>query len=298
VVNHRDVNICAVIVCYRPDLGHLRHTCDCLVRTVATVILVDNSEQSSLTGTRHFDDCAVIANQENVGIARAQNMGIARALETGAEVVVFFDQDSKIGPGFLPLLLAELRPGIPAVVAPVVRDSIQGFEHPSSRVSKFGVQRRVYAGERVAPYAVDIVLSSGTTATVETFQRAGLMDEELFIDYVDTEWCLRCRRRNIPIHVVPTAVMEHSVGSRSIDLRVVRVLVHSPLRCYYQVRNCFRLFNRESVPLLLAIREAMLLVMHKSLLIIAVPNRGAYVKACAAGVHDGIMGVTGKRPDS
>jgi len=292
------VRVFAVIVCYHPELGHLRETCDSLVDSGASVILVDNSEGSDLSSTERFADCTLIVNRENLGIARAQNIGISWAVENGAEAVVFFDQDSIIGPGLLQSLLAELAPGAPAIVAPVVRDAAGGFEYPPARVSKYGLQSKVYAGDIVVPYPVDIVVSSGTTATVETFQRAGLMDEELFIDYVDTEWCLRCRRRNIPIHVVPTAVMEHSVGSRSIDLRVVRVLVHSPLRCYYQVRNCFRLFNRESVPLLLAIREAMLLVMHKSLLIIAVPNRGAYVKACAAGVHDGIMGVTGKRPDS
>lgn len=290
------MKVFAVIVCYSPDLGHLRETCDSLVRSNAEVILVDNSEQSYLSRTAQFPDCTLIVNGENFGIARAQNIGIRRAVESGAEVVVFFDQDSRIGPGLLASLLAPLKLGVPAVVAPVSRDATKGFEYPPTRVTKHGMQEKVYADDRVAPYEVDIVLSSGTAATVETFERAGVMDEDLFIDFVDIEWCLRCRSRNIPIHVVPTAVIEHSVGSRSIDLRFATVLVHSPVRCYYQIRNCFRLFSRESVPLLLAIREATLLVVHKSLLMLVMPNRGAYLRAYAEGLYDGLKGVTGTNP--
>ena len=149
----------------------------------------------------------------------------------------------------------------------------------------------------VEPYAVDIVISSGTAATVETFERAGLMDEDLFIDFVDTEWCLRCRRRNIPIHVMPGAVMIHSVGSRSIDLRFTTVSVHSPVRCYYQIRNCFLLFRKESVPLLLAVRETVVVLVHKSLLLLSVSNRGEYLRAFAQGLYDGLIGATGKKSE-
>lgn len=290
------MRVFAVIVCYNPDLANLRQTCASLLSSNAEVILVDNSEASYLERSGQFADCSLIVNGENLGIARAQNLGIKRAVDSGAEVVVFFDQDSTIDPGFLATLLAPLKPGVPAVVAPVSRDAVQGFEYAPTRVSRYGTHEKIYADGRVAPYEVDIVLSSGTAATVETFVRAGVMDEGLFIDFVDLEWCLRCRRANIPIKVVPSAEMMHSVGTRSIDLRFATVLVHSPARCYYQIRNCIRLFSTDSVPLLLAVREAALLMAHKSLLLIGVTNRYAYIKAYAEGVYDGVKGILGRNP--
>jgi rhamnosyltransferase len=288
------VNVVAVIVCYEPDLARLRQTCEALFRSGAAVVLVDNSAPSAVGGP-DFADCTVVANGENVGIAQAQNIGIRRAIGDGADVVALFDQDSTIAAGFLEALVRPLRPGTPGVTAPVSCDAAKGFEYPSFRIGRLGLPAKVFRNGAVDPYPVDIVMASGTAVTVETFDRVGMMDEDLFIDSVDTEWSLRCRRRNVPIHVVPTAVMKHSVGSRSVDLRFATVLVHSPVRCYYQIRNCFRLFSKESVPLLFAIRETLTVAAHKALLLLAVPNRSAYLEAFARGFYDGVRGVTGRK---
>ncbi len=86
----------AVVVCYRPELGRLRHTCDCLIRSGARVILWGNSERGRLGEEGRIVDCTVIMNGENLGIARSQNVGIARALESGVDVVASFDQDSAV----------------------------------------------------------------------------------------------------------------------------------------------------------------------------------------------------------
>ena len=75
-----------------------------------------------------------------------------------------------------------------------------------------------------------------------------MFDEGLFIDSVDSEWCLRCRSKQIPIHVVPAAVMRHRVGNRSIRLGRFTILQHNPTRCYYQLRNCFHMMRRKHVP--------------------------------------------------
>lgn len=176
------------------------------------------------------------------------------------------------------------------------RDADQDFEYAPVRVNRFGSQKKVYADGREEPYAADIVLASGTAATAETFLLAGGMDEGLFIDFVDIEWCLRCRKHGVPLLVVPQAVMRHSIGGKSTDLGVARVLVHSPGRCYYQIRNSFLLFRRDSVPKVLAGREFLVLLAHKMALIAAVSNRLAYLSSYAQGIYDGLKGVTGRNP--
>lgn len=290
------MKVFCVIVCYNPDLRHLRETCDRLLSDGATVVLVDNSVPSLVREAKAFSDCLLITNDSNLGIARAQNLGIQKAIAGGAATVVFFDQDSRIGQGFLSHLLAPLPQGVPGIVAPVYHDAEQGFEYPSQRLSALGTLRPVHLRNRLSPYEVDVVISSGTAATVETFAVAGVMDEDFFIDYVDTEWCLRCRRAGVPIRIIPAATMTHSVGSQSINLIVARLLVHSPARCYYQIRNCFWLFRKDSVPRLLAIREAAGMAIHKVLLLLVVRNRVAYLASYFAALRDGLRAVTGRQP--
>jgi rhamnosyltransferase len=290
------VNVTAVVVCYHPDLDHLRRTCRRLIAEGASVVVVDNSEESPLRDLDALPDCTMIVNGENLGMARAQNIGIARAVANGAQVVIFLDQDSTIPPDFMRNLLASMTLGAPLVLAPVYRDHAKGFEYPSLRLTPFGLLRKVFAGDRAIPYDVDVVISSGSAATVETFERAGVMDEDFFIDFVDTEWSLRCRQHGVPVRVVPTVTMQHSVGSRSIRLGLVTLLVHNPTRCYYQIRNCLQLFHKESVPLALAVRETAVLGLHKILLLIFVSRRGTYLRAYVDAVRDALRGITGRRP--
>jgi rhamnosyltransferase len=124
------------------------------------------------------------------------------------------------------------------------------------------------------------------------------MDEEFFIDFVDTEWCLRCRSKSIPIQVVPTAVMNHSIGETSINLGFMRGFVHSPERCYYEIRNCFLLFKKENVPFLLASKVILSVFVHHIVLFGFVKNKANYVKNYLLAILHGIRGVVGKKPAS
>jgi rhamnosyltransferase len=180
---------------------------------------------------------------ENTGIAHAQNVGIRHALECGADIIVFFDQDTKIDILFLDCLLAVVRDDAPLVLSPVYYDYVKGYEFPTLKLNKYGLPTKVFSKGVHKPYEVDIVISSGSAVTAATFVKVGLMDEDYFIDYVDIDWCIRCRAKNIPILVVPAAKMKHSIGDSSVNLGVLRGHIHSPVRSYYKIRNVFLLFR-------------------------------------------------------
>jgi rhamnosyltransferase len=289
------LKIYAVIVCYNPDLAALKDTCGRLTASGAEVVLVDNTVHSRLSEQPELAHCLIVALGENTGIAHAQNVGIARARERGAEVIVFFDQDSRIESGFLQALVAPLHGGGARVVAPVYFDASTGHELPSARLSRRGLPTPAFLGSASQPQAVDIVISSGTAATVEVFDRAGVLDEDFFIDYVDTEWCLRCRSKDIPIQVVPAAVMRHSLGQRSVRFGRWTLFVHVPIRCYYQLRNCFLLLRRPHVPVLLAWREILSVWCSRLLLLFVVSDKAAYARVYAAAFRDGVRGTVGRR---
>lgn len=286
----------AVVVCYGPNIERLRSMAAVLHAVGARAVFVDNSEPRVLQSVELPGSPVTIVNGENLGIAAAQNQGIRLAVESGAEVIAFFDQDSKLESVMLHELLTTVDPLRAMVVAPQIRDEARDFEFPSVVLSPSGSRRKVYSNGRTEPYPVDIVISSGMVATAKALGVVGAMDEGLFIDSVDTEWCLRCRQRGVPIYLVPRSVMRHSVGNRSVELGFTIIAVHSPLRLYYQVRNSLLLLRKPSVPRLMAIREAAAVIGHKLLLLLTVvPNRRKYLAAYFNGLLDGLRGTSGRR---
>jgi rhamnosyltransferase len=285
-----------IIVCYRPSVAPLLALCANLISDGAKVILIDNTEEPFLSGDALPGGCSLITLGYNSGIAHAQNVGVAAALGDGAAVVVFFDQDSQAVPGFLAALVAPLTRGKAEITSPRCVDDDSGLALPSLRLGRLGAATAFDNANSTSPYPVDIVISSGTAATREVFEIAGPFDEALFIDGVDTEWCLRCRSRQIPIRVVPTAVMRHRIGSRSIRVGSFTVLLHSPVRCYYQIRNCFHLMRRKHVPLAFALRHMLSVMLSRIMLLWFVDGRGAYVSAYLAALRDGMRGVAGAKP--
>ena len=288
----------AIVVCYHPDVAAVGRMASALAGAGARVVLVDNTPGPSPLQGREPPGAELLALGRNTGIAHAQNVGIRHALSAGTDIVVFFDQDSQLEPGFLRALVAPLVPGRPGVTGPRLLDEASGAELPAQRLSPRGLPRPSYCGDRTAPLDVDVIIASGSAATREVFALAGLMDEALFIDSVDTEWCLRCRAHGVPVQVVPAAVMRHRIGSAAVRIGRSTVLLHSPTRCYYQFRNSVLLFKRAHVPFLFALREALAIAWSRVLLLSVVQQRTAYIRACLSGLYDGLRGVTGERPAS
>ena len=281
-------NVSCVIVSYRPEVAQLVSLCEQILVDGARVIVVDNTEVPDLTLDGLPAGCELITLGTNSGIAHAQNVGVAQALNASATVIVFFDQDLKIEAEFLRALVTPLKCGTPEITSPLYVDDDNNVALPSLRLGRFGLPTAVHGADMIHPYPVDIVISSGTAATREVFRVAGVFDEALFIDSVDSEWCLRCRSKQIPIHVVPSAVMRHRIGSRSIRVGPFTVLQHSPARCYYQMRNCFHMMRRKHVPLAFAVANMLSTVFSRTVLLFFVKDRPTYIKAYLAALRDGI----------
>jgi rhamnosyltransferase len=289
-------DVYSIIVCYRPVLPQLMQLCASIVVDGAKVILVDNTETPGLVSEKLPVGCSLVTLGYNSGIAHAQNVGVAQARIAGAAIIIFFDQDSKIEPGFVRTLIAPLKRGTPEITSPLYVDEDSGVALPSLRISRYGTSTIVHNENATDPYPVDIVISSGTAATGEVFEVAGGFDESLFIDSVDTEWCLRCRSKQIPIYVVPSAVMRQRIGTRSIRVGPFTVRVHNPTRCYYQLRNSFHLMRKKHVPFIFASRQILSVIFSRTMLLFFVDDRAAYIKAYLSALRDGMKGVAGARP--
>lgn len=229
-------SIAAVVVTYHPD-GGLPERIMLTAEQVGGVVIVDNGsgEDASrrLRRIASFPDVELIENDKNLGIAAALNQGVRQAISRGYGWVLTLDQDSRPHPEMVANLATTytsyLGRGVDAIVAPVPVD-----EH-SGRAELLAL----CDGEE--DVEVETVLTSGTLLSASAFASVGPFREELFIDYVDTEHCLRARRAGHPVVLSCNARLLHNLGAPTFHrfLWKTRVVTsnHSPLRRYYITRN-------------------------------------------------------------
>ena len=63
------------------------------------------------------------------------------------------------------------------------------------------------------------------------------MDEPLFIDWVDLEWCWRARKLGYQIIGNADVEIRHQLGDGSINVGFRKISVRTPIRHYYITRN-------------------------------------------------------------
>jgi GT2 family glycosyltransferase len=85
----------------------------------------------------------------------------------------------------------------------------------------------------------DVVRATGTGMAVSraAIERAGLLDEDLFLYAEDLEWCLRIQRAGFAIVYVPEARVLHRVSASSGG-------AGSPTTSYYETRNMLSVVER------------------------------------------------------
>lgn len=290
------LEIVCVVVTFNPQLERLHGLIEELGSQVARIVVVDNNSapdiQESIKSWSHAA-LHVLTLSDNLGIAAAQNQGIAVALQHRCDAVVFFDQDSQVGSCFISALAEPFRDPSIGISAPVLIDEHQGFEYPIVNISSSGRRQKFRPGESGCAIDVSVVISSGTMVKREVLEAAGGMDSRLFIDYVDTEWCLRCARLGWLVRISPQAQMLHSIGEQVLKIGRFRVPIHTPERRYYRIRNAFLLLRYTHVPTLMCIQEIVVGFAHQLVHVLLTKHKQAHVRFYLQAVWDGIRGAAG-----
>ena len=300
--------VCAVIVTYYPDEAFGTRLA-VISQQVAHTVMVDNgSPRGTVDGLAALTNERVqlVANGENKGVAAALNRGLEEALARGFTWAVTFDQDSRPAEGMVAgLLAAGLEPSSRvaapvAVVGPVivdenVPDAPYLFLRAHPRFSL--LPQRVGGAEGLED--VTFVITSGALLNLTVFDALGGYREDLFIDYVDTDYCLRAGRAGYRVAVSADATLFHHRGERRRVKRwgrTFRPTFYSPTRYYYLARNG-----------VLTARAHALRFPHWFLFDVAAMlnnfvrlglenNRRAKVRAAWQGLRDGLRGRGGPRP--
>lgn len=249
------MNVAAIVVFYNPDIKKVERLYQSLFGQVSHIIFVDNSPADNNCKTNEYwikqknnANNHYIAMNGNFGIATAQNKGIEFAKILNAEFVLLLDQDSVLPKNMVANLLSAYQDLIKknkqvALVAPCFVDEKTGSLTKIFKHSKL-LPNKVLPNQE--PYIeVDYAIASGSLIAIDVLDSIGMMKDDLFIDWVDIEWCYRARQFGLLSYVIPSVIMNHSIG----DEIAQGISLHSDFRNYFIVRNSVYLMLYSKMPM-------------------------------------------------
>jgi len=237
-----------VFVLYQPTgdfLGNLSKA-----RAACTnVVAVDNSPEADARLHQHLrEQCIEVIFNRNVGgLAGAYNRGADVLLGRRCDLIFLLDQDSEIGASFFSGMMqaaAALNTDTFLVgpkIYEIALDKCMPVIPPGKRFPKpFRIDDRT---EGLFPTLC--IISSGSAISAAAYRKLGPFREDYFIEYIDVEYSLRARSRNVPVY------MNAAVTLRQTNGRIERhgkwfTTNHAASRRYYIARNsvhCLRAYR-------------------------------------------------------
>ncbi|MEP7214659.1 MAG: glycosyltransferase family 2 protein [Anaerolineaceae bacterium] len=222
--------------------GHLGAYFDALDRVTyrnRSLWIVDNASadgSANLVAQRQ-PAASIFVNDSNLGFTGACNRGLEAILADGrADYVLFLNDDTEVRPGFLEPLAALAGPK--TMVAPatllsgspgMLDDSAGDFDwwRGTWKTKTLGLPAAV-AGSY--PHAVEVANLSCLLVPIAAVRDVGLLDDQFFVYYDDTDFCRRARNRGYRIILEPASQVDHLKGA-TLGGQL------SPFGCYYLTRN-------------------------------------------------------------
>lgn len=297
------LKIAVLIVTFNPDVKILAKLIERLKssKLQLTIYLIDNaSDNSHALKSMCLPEYDFVFLSENIGLGGAQNILLQKIEKSDSDAVLFFDQDSEPTDEFITSLiqgLTELQSKGHKVgaVGPVFYDPRTGTNSPFSLIQ--GCRIKSIYPESSDPLKVSFLINSGMLVPVQTLKDVGLMRDELFIDYIDIEWCLRTASKGYSFYAISDAKMSHTIGDARKVFLGREVSIHSPLRRYYLARNSIYMMRLSYVPVGYKIREIIFSTIRTLMFVACVDKKLMYIKYIFRGWKDGVLKKYGKYAD-
>lgn len=195
--------------------------------------VIDNSTVKNhklIDQLRAINNILYVDNNGNKGIAFALNLAADLAVRDKVTWLLTMDQDSEFEFGALEKMLSFIQS------TDVSNVGIVGPMHVIPNKLSRGKQN-------ISPHEVLTIATSGNLLNLKIYQKCGPFLNDLFIDVVDHEYCLRLNSNGYKVIRIPSARLIHQLGvSRTESILGIKTNVshHNYVRRYYITRN--RLF--------------------------------------------------------
>jgi len=233
--------ICAVIISYNPD--KLIEKCAfSVVSQVDKLLIIDNGSKKEKIEIlkrpkKKFEKIKLILNKENLGIATALNQGARYAIKNKYNWLLTLDQDSILEKDMIKKMLNTY-----GQLSQKDKEKI-GILAPNYKTAK-GLTYK----EKPAIQVVPVAITSGQLVKISLFKKIGNYKDDLFIECVDNEFCLRAKKEGYETIIISRAVLSQKIGDNPKTKKLFgkRFIVsgHSPIRFYYIFRNSIYLYKK------------------------------------------------------
>lgn len=206
------------------------------------ILIVDNgSTDGSESILRSlFPDIEVIQTGANLGYAGGNNIGIRHALERGADYIWLLNNDTIVDSRCLKYMVCAAEAGdrVGMVGSKIYYlDSPETIWFAGGKVDlgRGGLTSHIGMGLKDEglydePAETDYITGCSILARREMIDDVGLLDENYFLYFEDSDWCLRARKNGWKLLYEPRARLWHKEGARESEGYSERFI-------YYSLRN-------------------------------------------------------------
>lgn len=223
-----DNHIGGVVVIYNPRKEYLVNF-NSYIDQVNELLVFDNSSEKEDWLTEYVESnnkISYVSFQKNMGIAFALNYAARYFIDAGFEYLLTMDQDSFVPEGMIKKML-----------------SVDCDYSRTGIISPFFINKYRTKEPGDEPYVkILFVKTSGNLLNLDIYQIVGPFDNNLFIDYVDIEFCFRVNIHGfdvIQLNSIELIHNEAALSQKKFLNKNVYPWNHQPIRWFYKIRNLF-----------------------------------------------------------
>ena len=283
-------DLCSIVVNYQTKINEFTHILKKHRDNFQQVIIVNNSAEIDLAQFQS-KQTILINNPGNIGLSAALNVGIKEAKRLGFKMAALFDQDTELPNNFTQQMLHYINQyqgdKLVAVYSPIFYNHVIDETSKHINFKPFRLIRRL--GDETDYAYPHYVITSGSFIPINVLDDVGLMREELFIDFVDIEWCLRARQQGYEIVAINKVMIDHHLGDYAVSFMGHHYPIHSPLRMYYYFRNAMYLYRLREIDWNWRLVDATRNLFRFLFYMLFVKNRATYFKYIIKGYYHGLI---------
>ena len=223
------MKLAAVVVFYNPSEKNIQNI-DKYVKSVDQLYIVDNS-CDDVKRYKDTNKIKYIKFGDNKGIAYALNKGANEAISEGFHWLLTLDQDSQITTD----VIEELKKFI--------------IKNNSKKIGLVSPYQDIEGEEEIKDVEFEEmleVMTSGNIINLNAYKKIGGFKDWLFIDCVDTDYCLNLNVHGYKVLRLNKVKMKHQLGHLKVHTFLGKKYPcynHGPIRRYYIVRNNFYIYQ-------------------------------------------------------
>ena len=260
------------------------------------VVIVDNGSDEKPQSPN--PDIKIIYNKENLGFSEGNNVGIKYALEHGADYVLLLNNDTVVSNDFLSKLVkaAESNEEIGMVGSKIYfydqKDRIWFAGGKVNWLYNKGEMRgynEIDKGQYDLPEIQETDYLTGCCILVKknVIEKIGLLPEEYFLYYEDTDWSFSAQKAGFKTVFVPDSKIWHKGSKSSQEFSIPYI--------YYHIRNGL-IFAKKYAPWYIKpiIHLDIVWRIIKQFIKLFIPSKRTWVKPILLGIKDFYLNKKGK----